>query len=577
MTVATNITLTKEQEEVLETIYKGLKDCKSFVVNMPYGTGKTIIGLELIETILNTPTPGQKQLAFYTSGGDGGNIRVHQAKMLAKEHGYPRLGSFALQKRRYKQISKSDRFLLKQLKHSTIPSTRYKEIDKKSSVFLQITQLMKEMRGSLRWNDVKIVVIDEIDEIAKRDFEGYRGFALKDQFKELFEQVKKNNIPVIGLTATADENMLGFICKILGTDKSAVIGQSFESPYKYDSTIKLVNDAYVEKINGLLREGIQYCIGRIAKITGTETGDLFNFIYHGLSKVFMKKPVDGMIKLNLYRGPEVVELNFDASLVNELKETKRELNLYSSSRIILLNSTPDHLFSVLSKSYFLKNKDLNSVWVTLEEFIDRSPENESVLLKGGRNAVLAKLEELSREIDDRWLQIFLLAFLRAKRPYLQGKMLTTVFECRKLAGEGKKKVLLITRFITMAISLKDYLSKEAELSGFQVACLTGQDSPKRREEVVDSFRNGDTSVLVLNKLGSKGLDLKAADCVIHVDIDSNSETMKQRRERIRGGEEMLLVYARTGEGQKIKDYILKSRNKQLIEQYKKLDDVDKLI
>ena len=109
-------------------------------------------------------------------------------------------------------------------------------------------------------------------------------------------------------------------------------------------------------------------------------------------------------------------------------------------------------------------------------------------------------------------------------------------------------------------------------SQHKVGCLTGQDSTKVREKVIEDFRYGETSLLVLNKVGSKGLDLKTADCVLQVDIDSNSETMKQRRERIRGGEEVLVIYAKTGEGQKIEEYVKQSENGPLTKQYQQLAD-----
>ena len=66
----------------------------------------------------------------------------------------------------------------------------------------------------------------------------------------------------MGLTATGDPYMLDFLKRELGTDNSkvAILGRDFESPYKYNSCIKLVNDGYVEMINALLREGIHRCI-----------------------------------------------------------------------------------------------------------------------------------------------------------------------------------------------------------------------------------------------------------------------------------------------------------------------------
>ncbi|MFW9991784.1 MAG: DEAD/DEAH box helicase [Candidatus Odinarchaeota archaeon] len=568
-----NLEFTTEQQEVLKAIYEGgLSDGKSYIVNMPYGTGKTIIGLEAIEKTLAKYPAGLKKLAFYTSGGDGGSLRIHQAGILAKEHGYPILGSLGTKKLYFRKITKRDRVLLQKIKSGSSPSRDYAKPDKTSSVFLQVTDLRKVMQDSPKWADVELLVIDEIDEVARQDFEGYRGFSVKEQFQELFQKVKQFHIPVIGLTATGNDYMLDFLCHTLRVDKStAVIGADYKSPYRYDSKIKLVNDAYVEKINTLLVEGIHLCTGKIAKLSGIEdASSLFKLIYMGLPKLFLKKPVDGVFTLDFYQDgvASPIKLRFREEKVEELKEIKRELNLYSSSRIILLNSTPDHLYNVLKKSYILKIRDVNEAWIAIEKFIGEAEENETVLMKGGRNALLKKLEDLMEKVTDRWLQIFMLSFLRAKRPYLQGKLLSTVYEALKKADNGQK-VVLITRFVTMAKALQESLEK---MSQQKVGCLTGQDSTKVREKVIEDFRYGTTNLLVLNKLGSKGLDLKTADCVMHVDIDSNKETMKQRRERIRGGEEVLVVYANTGEGQKIEDYVKLSENEQLIEQYQQLAD-----
>jgi hypothetical protein len=548
----------------------GLKEGKSFIVNMPYGTGKTIIGLELVEKELAKYPIGKKKLAFYTSGGDGGNLRVYQAGMLAKEHGYPILGSLEEKKQYYSKITKKDRILLQRIKHGSQSGYGLRKPGKKDAVFLQVTKLRKTMQATPKWPDVRLVVIDEIDEVARQDFEGYRGFSIKEQFRDLFLQVKNYSIPVVGLTATGSSEMMDFLCHELSIDRSAIVGMDTKNPYSYDSNIKLVNDAYVEKINSLLVEGIHLCIGKIAKLSGIgDPSALFRLIYMGLPKLFLKKPIGGVFTLDFYqdRG-KIIKLKFDEALVSDLKEFKRELNLYSSSRIILLNSTPEHLFNVLKKTYIMGRRDVNEVWKIIEVFLGESPDNETVLMKGGRNALLGKLETLMKRLEDRWLQVFMLAFLRAKRPYLQGKLLSTIFESKKRADEGKK-VVLVTRFVTMAKNLQDNLMK---MSDYKVGCLTGQDTPKVRAKVIEDFRYGDTNILVMNKVGSKGLDLKTANCLIQVDIDSNSETMKQRRERIRGGEELLMIYTNTGEGQKIEEYVKQSNNRSLIDQYQQLID-----
>ncbi|MHA1516689.1 MAG: C-terminal helicase domain-containing protein, partial [Candidatus Heimdallarchaeaceae archaeon] len=84
--------------------------------------------------------------------------------------------------------------------------------------------------------------------------------------------------------------------------------------------------------------------------------------------------------------------------------------------------------------------------------------------------------------------------------------------------------------------------------------LSGQSTEDTRRIVLKNFDEGNVNVLIFTPLGGRGLNLEAADVVIHLDITTNIDDMIQRRERGRGCIEYVLVLEETSEEGKIKDY-----------------------
>ena len=75
-----------------------------------------------------------------------------------------------------------------------------------------------------------------------------------------------------------------------------------------------------------------------------------------------------------------------------------------------------------------------------------------------------------------------------------------------------------------------------------------------RRITLKDFDEGNVKVLIFTPLGGRGLNLEAADVVIHLDITTNIDDMIQRRERARGCMEYVLVLEETSEQGKVKDY-----------------------
>jgi len=96
----------------------------------------------------------------------------------------------------------------------------------------------------------------------------------------------------------------------------------------------------------------------------------------------------------------------------------------------------------------------------------------------------------------------------------------------ELIAEGKK-ILLFSQFTSMLAIIE----KEVQKIGIPYAKLTGR--TKKRAEVVDSFQNGEVPLFLISlKAGGTGLNLTAADTVIHYDPWWNPAVENQAEEKI---------------------------------------------
>jgi SNF2 family DNA or RNA helicase len=96
------------------------------------------------------------------------------------------------------------------------------------------------------------------------------------------------------------------------------------------------------------------------------------------------------------------------------------------------------------------------------------------------------------------------------------------------ALEGGHKVLLFSQFTTMLEVLAARL-KSKNISYFM---LTGSTSKARRRELVERFQEGRAEVFLISlKAGGTGLNLTAADMVIHYDPWWNVAAQNQATDR----------------------------------------------
>ena len=106
--------------------------------------------------------------------------------------------------------------------------------------------------------------------------------------------------------------------------------------------------------------------------------------------------------------------------------------------------------------------------------------------------------------------------------------LETCMELVAQAIDAGHKVLLFSQFTSMLAILSDRLASE-HVSYFQ---LTGQTSKEERERLVKRFQAGEADVFLISlKAGGVGLNLTAADVVIHYDPWWNTAAQDQATDR----------------------------------------------
>lgn len=94
--------------------------------------------------------------------------------------------------------------------------------------------------------------------------------------------------------------------------------------------------------------------------------------------------------------------------------------------------------------------------------------------------------------------------------------------------ENQKKLLLFSSFTSML----DLIAEELRTQGISYYMLTGKTSKENRKYLVDQFQQDDTSVFLISlKAGGTGLNLTAAEAVIHYDPWWNQSAQNQATDR----------------------------------------------
>ncbi|MHA1417379.1 MAG: helicase-related protein [Candidatus Heimdallarchaeaceae archaeon] len=479
--------------EIMEKLSEG-----SILLNYPYGTGKTIIAL-LTYYAIRQNNPKAKFL--FTSAREAAGLRCRQALEMGKKFGFiDKLGYF------YDPSGKG--ISLRQKSKMYAAST---------AIFAPITSLMNdyyEIKTKLRINileNITMCVIDEATDVLARDMAGFR---LSKYFDGLFKFREKGfTFPILAMTGTRDGQRANAILRLLG--KNTALMQRLDlSPYETVTKIhKIRREDYI-KIDKQISVLITRPIENIQKHLGAKLSrlEIIKMSYSGVLER-LEKLKNFPAKLNKYQVK-------DAEGKTELILSFRRLFKLSHSRLLLLESTPGEFLKYIELD---ENKE---IFRTIHE-----PAKELISYR----VDLPQYENPEEKVT---------------RALVQPKIYTAIDIIHEHLFRGAQ-ILLFTRYL----ALGSYLNRLLNNLGFpEVKYLSGQTTEDTRRIVLKNFDEGNVNVLIFTPLGGRGLNLEAADVVIHLDITTNIDDMIQRRERARGCIEYVLVLEETSEEGKIKDY-----------------------
>lgn len=133
------------------------------------------------------------------------------------------------------------------------------------------------------------------------------------------------------------------------------------------------------------------------------------------------------------------------------------------------------------------------------------------------------------------------------------------------AVEGGSKILVFSQFATMLGMLQEKLEKKH----ISTLLLTGKNSKEERQEMVECFQRGEVEVFLISlKAGGTGLNLTAADVVIHFDPWWNVAVQNQATDRAhRIGQKHVVTVIQFVTKHTIEERIieLQEKKKQLVE------------
>lgn len=222
-----------------------------------------------------------------------------------------------------------------------------------------------------------------------------------------------------------------------------------------------------------------------------------------------------------------------------LRRTKREV----------LQDLPDKVEEIVSTKMEGEQLRLYQAHTQrLKMVLEKQTEDE---FKHGKIEVLAELTKLRQLCCDPTLLYSNYTDDSAK--------LTLCLQYIKQAVEGGHKILLFSQFTSMLSIIEAKLTEE-NISHFT---LTGSTSKEKRRDLVEAFAVDQTSVFCISlKAGGTGLNLTAADIVIHYDPWWNAAVENQATDRTHriGQKQTVNVYKLVVEGT-IEEKIVKLQEK----------------
>lgn len=189
----------------------------------------------------------------------------------------------------------------------------------------------------------------------------------------------------------------------------------------------------------------------------------------------------------------------------------------------VLSELPEKTESVLCTEFENEQKRVYSAYAAMlvKDLRDKITHGSAAFDRGGRMMVLSMLMKIR--------QICCHPPLALGSEYDgESAKLSLCMDLIRSSVESGHQILLFSQFTTMLDVISERLTEE----GISYFVLTGKTPQKERMELVNRFNSGDASVFLISlKAGGTGLNLTAADIVIHYDPWWNVATQNQATDR----------------------------------------------
>lgn len=273
-----------------------------------------------------------------------------------------------------------------------------------------------------------------------------------------------------------------------------------------------------------------------------ELWSLFHFIMPGFlysQEVFNKK----------YRHP--IEKNADLHMKNKL---------ISRIKPFMLRRLKTEVAKELPEKTTIEvNIDMNAQQSKLYEAVRATMQKnirEIIAVKGFNRSQIQILDALLK-LRQVCCHPSLLKLEHLKNDHITSAKLEQLLEMVSNMVEEGRKILIFSQFTTMLQIIENELTQQQ----IKNVKLTGQ--TRKRDEVITAFQNGDVPVFLISlKAGGVGLNLTAADTVIHYDPWWNPAAEDQASDRAwRIGQDKPVFVYKLITNQSIEEKILALQNK----------------
>ncbi|MBR1864903.1 MAG: DEAD/DEAH box helicase [Lachnospiraceae bacterium] len=228
----------------------------------------------------------------------------------------------------------------------------------------------------------------------------------------------------------------------------------------------------------------------------------------------------------LYSYPYFKE-HFEEQILQKTQEELRALNrlhtmiapfLLRRLKTDVLKELPDKIEEVV---YTRMEREQEKLYrATEKNIVDGLKKQSGKELQEHKLQILAQITRLRQICCDPMLLY---------EDYTAGSAkLATCMELLKNAVEGGHRILVFSQFTSML----DLLARELDEEGIPFLLLTGSTTKAKRRELVERFQAGKADVFLISlKAGGTGLNLTAADMVVHYDPWWNVAAQNQATDR----------------------------------------------